>query len=45
MQFATTLQKAYKLEVNATGMSMANNQQHCFKFRKTMRHAKLNKKT
>ena len=38
MQFITTLQKAYQLEVNATGMSVAKNQHFFFKFIKTPRH-------
>ena len=40
MQFIITLQQAYELEANATGMSIAKNQQFFFKFRKTTRQTK-----
>ena len=44
MQFTTTLQKAYKLEANATGMGTTKTQFFFLEFRKTLRHAKYNKK-
>ena len=40
MKFTTTLQKAYKLEANVTGMNIAKNQQIFFEFRKIMRISK-----
>ena len=40
MKFTTTLQKAYELEANVTGMNMAKNQQIFFEFRKIMRISK-----